>query len=167
MIEWEAVREAASRLLSMHAAESGWKHRTLSHVEQDGLPPMPKDRGAEPGDVDGPLECSLALGIVAAETRLRVAAPRAARTLPGIGIDDPVEKRRLQAEHEDKMQKIQSFFQLGGPEKNIGAYDPRHALQESGGLADQWYVDGGDNLYHPKLVRSYLHEFDAANDRMA
>ena len=31
---------------------------------------MPKDRGAEQGDVDGPLGCSLALGMVAAEARL-------------------------------------------------------------------------------------------------
>ena len=29
---------------------------------------MAKDRGAEQGDVDGPLECSLAPGMVAAET---------------------------------------------------------------------------------------------------
>ena len=76
MIEWDAVREAASRLLPKHAAVAGWKHRTLSHVE-----PMPKDRGAEPGDVDGLIECSLALGMVAADARLRVAAQQAARTL--------------------------------------------------------------------------------------
>ena len=30
---------------------------------------MPKDLGAEQGDVDGPLECSLALERVAAEAR--------------------------------------------------------------------------------------------------
>ena len=30
---------------------------------------MPKDRDAERGDVDGPLERSLVLGMVAAETR--------------------------------------------------------------------------------------------------
>ena len=36
----------------------------LSHVEQEGLLPMPKDRGAEQRDVDGFLECSLALGMV-------------------------------------------------------------------------------------------------------
>ena len=48
--------------------------RNLSHVEQEGLWPMPKDRGAEQGDVDGPLECSLALGMVAAETRGSTAA---------------------------------------------------------------------------------------------
>ena len=52
---------------------------------------MPKDR-AEQGDVDGHFECILALGMVAAETRLRVAAQQAARTLPWIGIDDPLEE---------------------------------------------------------------------------
>ena len=50
---------------------------------------MLKGRGAEQGDVDGPLEC---------------AAQQGARTLIWIGIDDPVEERRLQAEHENKMQ---------------------------------------------------------------
>ena len=64
MIEWKAVREAASRFLPKHtAAAATWKHRNLSHVEQEWLSPMPKDRGAEQGDVDGPLECSLAFRI--------------------------------------------------------------------------------------------------------
>ena len=59
IIEWKAVREAASRFLPTHTAAAR-KHRNLFHVEQEGLPPVPKDRGAEQGDVDGPLECSLA-----------------------------------------------------------------------------------------------------------
>ena len=50
----------------------------------------------------------LALGMVAAEARLHVADQQAARTLPWIGIDDPVEERRLQAEHENRMQKIRN-----------------------------------------------------------
>ena len=54
-------------MIEWNAAAAAWKHRNLSHVEQDGLAPEPKDRGAEHGDVDGPLECSQALGIVAAE----------------------------------------------------------------------------------------------------
>ena len=45
MIEWKA-------------AAAAWKHRNLSHVEQDGLAPVPKDRGAAHGDVDDPLECA-------------------------------------------------------------------------------------------------------------
>ena len=48
-------------------------------------------------------------------------------------------------------------FQLGGPEKLVGAHDPRHALQENGGLAYQWY------LFHPLLVLPFLPAFDAAN----
>ena len=59
---------------------------------------MPKDRGAEQRDVDGPSECRLALGVVAAETRVRVGAQQAAGNLPRIGVDDLVEEQRLQAE---------------------------------------------------------------------
>ena len=32
------------------------------------------------------------------------------------------------------------------------ADDPRHALQENGGVADLWYMDDGDILCHPVLV---------------
>ena len=68
---------------------AGWKHRALSFEEQDELPPMPTGRGAEQGDVDGPFECSLASGMVAAEARLHVAVQEAARTLPWIGRKRP------------------------------------------------------------------------------
>ena len=105
---------------------------------------MPKDRGAEQGDVDGPLE---RLGMVAAETRMRVAAQQAARTFPWIGVDDPLEEQRLQAEHVSKMQKVQ-HFQLGGSAKHIGAGDPRHAPQENGGLPDLWHIDDGKDAQH-------------------
>ena len=77
MIERGAVRNSASCLFPKHAAVAWWKHRALSFVEQQGVQPMPKDRGGEQGDIDGPLECSLALGTVAAEARLRVAEPQA------------------------------------------------------------------------------------------
>ena len=52
MIEWQAVREVASRS-PKHMAAAAWKHRNLSHVKEEPAP-MPKDRGAEQGDVDGP-----------------------------------------------------------------------------------------------------------------
>ena len=87
---------------------------------------MPKDRGAEQGDVDGPLQCSLALGTVAAETRGRVAAQQASGSLPWIGVEDPSEARRLQANHAVRF----ANFQFGGPEKFTGAEDPLHALQQ-------------------------------------
>ena len=100
---------------------------------------MPKDRGAEQGDVDGPLECSLALGMVAAEARGRIAAQQAAATLPWIGVNDSTEEQRLQADHAARLQESANF-QLGGPENFTGAHDLRNVLQKSGGLADQWYI---------------------------
>ena len=117
------MRNSVSSLLPKHAAVAGWKHRALSFAEQDGVPPMPKDRGAEQGDVDGPLECSLPLGMVVAEARLHVAVQQAARTLSWIGTNDPVDEQRLQAEQNGKMQQIQDL-QLGGSENLIRADAP-------------------------------------------
>ena len=59
------------------------------------------------------------------------------------------------------MQRIQNF-QLGGPEKPIGADAPRHAPQENGGRADQRYLDDGDFFCHPLLVLPYQRAFDTA-----
>ena len=121
---------------------------------------MPKDRGAEQGDVDNLLECSLALGVVAAETRGRIAAQQAAGRLPRIGVDDPSEEQRLQADH---AAKLQVNIQLGGLERLTGAHAPQHALQKNGGLADQWCMDDGDIMCHPILVPSFQEEIDVAN----
>ena len=90
------MRTSASSLLPKHAAAAGWKHRALSSVEQEGVQHMHKDCGAEQGDVDRPVECSLALEMVAAEARLRVFEQQAARTLPWIGTHDPAHAGRLQ-----------------------------------------------------------------------
>ena len=112
-----------------------------------------------------PSECSLALEMVAAETRVRVATQQAAGSLPWIGVDDPLEEQRLQADHANKMQEVQ-IFSWCGPEKLTGVDDPRHASQENGGLADLWYTDAGDILCHPILVPSNLQEVAEANDKV-
>ena len=120
---------------------------------------MPKDRGAEQGDVDGPLECSLRLELVATATRGRVAAQ------PWIGVGDPSKTQRLQAEHAIRIQRS-SNFQLCGSEKVTGADDPRHAVQKDGGPADLEYMDDSDIMCYLVLVPSYLHEVDDANTKV-
>ena len=65
--ERSTLRNSPGSLTFKHEAVTGWKHRALFFVEQDGVQPMPKDRRAEQGDVDGPRECSLAPGVVASE----------------------------------------------------------------------------------------------------
>ena len=96
MIEQKAVREAASRFLPKHTAAAAWKHRNVSFVEHEGL--SREDRGAEQGDVDGALKCSLALGMVAADVRGSFAARQAAGTLPGFGVTYPAEEQKLQTD---------------------------------------------------------------------
>eukprot|EP00973_Karenia_brevis_P018306 2512919-Karenia_brevis.AAC.1 len=71
-LEWDSVRQAARQYHPKHAAAVDWKHAAASFVEQEGVRPMPKDRGAEQGDVDGPAECALTLGIVARDARASV-----------------------------------------------------------------------------------------------
>ena len=59
--------------------------------------------------------CSLALGPVAAETRGRVAARQASGSIPWIGVEDPSEAQRLQADHAVRLQETANFRL--GPEK--------------------------------------------------
>ena len=151
------MREAASRFLPKRTSVVGWKHQNLSHVAQ-GPRCRTRRRQWTP-------ECSSALGLVAAETRGRVAAQQAASSLPWIGVDDPSETQRLQAQHAPKLQRV-SNFQLGGLEKLTGADDPRLALQENGRLAGLGYMDDGDIMCHPVLMHCYFHEFDDANAKV-
>ena len=102
--------------------------------------------------------------MVAAETRGSIAARQAAGTLPWIGVNDPAAEQRLQADHAARLQESANF-QLGGTEKLTGAHDPQHALQKSGGLADQWYMDDGDISCHPILVL-FLQDFDVADAKV-
>ena len=92
------------------------RHRDLSHLEQEELAPMPKDREAEQRDIDGPLECSLALGMIAAEARGCVAAHQTTGNHSWIGVDDPADVHRLQADHAVRQQEA-ADFQLGYSEK--------------------------------------------------
>ena len=54
-----------------------------SNLEVSRVTVMPRDRVAEQGDVDGSLECSVALGMVATEVRLHVTVQQVTRTLFG------------------------------------------------------------------------------------
>ena len=98
----------------------------------------------------GSWECSLSLGMVAAETRGRVATRQTPGSLPWIGGDHASDAHRLQADRAVRQQETANF-QLVGPEKFTGADDPPHTLQKNGGLADFWHMDDGDILCHPPL----------------
>ena len=74
MIEWKAVREVASRFLPKQHC-GGWMETigTCPTLNRRGCRQMPKDQGAEQGDVDGPLECTLGRPLLASGTRSQIA----------------------------------------------------------------------------------------------
>ena len=118
----------------------------------------PKIVEQKKGDVDGPLECRLALEWW---QRKRVVA-----WLLG---------RREAAFHQLVLMTPQNSsackqpetvnFLLGGQEK-LTANDPGHVLQKNGGLVDLWYMDDVDIPLHPILFPSFQHEFDVANTKV-
>jgi hypothetical protein len=161
MIEWKSIREAARQALPQHEAVAAWKHAQVSFVEQDGVQQLPKDRGAEQGDVDGPLECSLSLGLVARAARLSIGQQQRLGALPW-ATDDESRGGLARADF-DKREQLGSDFDAAVAAEGGARIDPRHEVQVDGGLVDFWYLDDGDILCHPRLVFPYLAAFDGAN----
>ena len=64
-------------------------------MENETVEPTPKDRGGEQGDVEGPSQCSLALGMVATEARLHIAGQQTAGIVHWVGASSDDELRRF------------------------------------------------------------------------
>ena len=142
MISWSAVRKSAGGSLPKHAAVGGWKLRALSFLEK-GVKLIPKSRGAQQRDVDGPLECSLAWRLKHGYTFAR---QRAAGIVPWVGARINEEVQRRQDHYQSRMLLLHPLPTCG---------PPRHALQDNAFFADIWFFDDGDILCHPALVLAY------------
>ena len=167
-LEWPAIRNATKEHLPRHLAVSCWKHKERSIVEQSGVQEKLKDRGAEQGDVDGPLECSLTLGAVAAEARHKLHQAQRAGQLPWASQD--MEAAQAAANEFDSRQSRSATWLASSPqdrrEQSISQSiipSPQHETQAYGGVADFWYLDDGDILCEPGLVLALLQHFDEAN----
>jgi hypothetical protein len=165
MLEWPAVRKAVKDSLPRHYAPVCWKHAQTSGVEQPGVAAAPKDRGAEQGDVDGPLECSLTLGGVARRAREGVHQRQRNGELPWTTLGSTA----VEEEFDDRQARAAAWESLlpEARRQEQGARaiipDPRHEIQSGGGIADFWYLDDGDIMCDPQLVLPFLECFDVAN----
>ena len=141
-------------------AVAACKHQSVSYVMQDGVQPIPKDRGAEQGDVDGPVECALTRGLVACETRSKVHYQQQAGALPWscVSQEDAVAAR---SDYDARATAAEAFRNSEADLRR--GQDPRHKVQKFGGLAGFWYLDDGDILCCPILVLPFLQAFDEAN----
>ena len=169
-LEWPAVRQATKQGLPRHHAVTCWKHRVSSSVEQDGVQPLPKDRGAEQGDVGGPLECSLALGIVGSEARSTLHRSQRSGNLPW--SSHPSEQvADMEAAFDSRTARSVSWHNSEPTSRRLQSgsrailTDPAHELQFRRGIKDFWYLDDGDILCDPRLVLPYLNAFDEENEQ--
>ena len=155
--EWDSVRKAAAEFHPKHMAAAAWKHAAASVVEQEGVRPMVKDRGAEQGDVDGPLECALTLGLVIRDARSDIHQQQRSGSRPWSAVAQE-EGDRARVDYDERQHCTRTF-----PEQRSStpeAVDPRHQVQVAEGLADFWYLDDGDVLCCPTLVKPFLAAFD-------
>jgi hypothetical protein len=171
MLEWQSIRKAARDALPRHYAVASWKHLSTSQVEQPGITPAPKDRGAEQGDVDGPLECSLTLGKVASEARYEVHSAQRLGNLPW-ATDAGEDVRAAEVEYDQRRVQTTAWESTSPALRRDGGgagpilTDPRFEVQAWGGIADDWYLDDGDVLCDPRLVVPFLQCYDAADARV-
>lgn len=164
-LTWPAVREAAKQHLPKHFPVACWKHAEVSGVEQSNVEALSKDRGAEQGDVDGPLECSLTLGVVARTARGRVHALQRERQLPWCSHGAAAEAEAaadfdLRNQHLDTWEGTSPPLRREAEGSKSILPSPADEVQRHGGIADFWYMDDGDALCHPSLVRQYLQLYD-------
>eukprot|EP00973_Karenia_brevis_P020653 2835733-Karenia_brevis.AAC.1 len=64
-----------------------WKHRQPSYVEQIGVDPMLKNRGAEQGDTFGPAETGVTLATLGPKTRQEIHAKQVAGELDWVACE--------------------------------------------------------------------------------
>ena len=166
-LEWSAIRAAIQQALPRHLAATCWKHESASHVEQEGVAPAPKDRGAEQGDVDGAVECSVTLGGVAADARSAVHAMQRRGelpwTAPSLEAVDDFDRREARVAAWKALEPSQRR-ETGATQRIVA--NPAHEIQAGGGLLDVWFLDDGDILCDPRLVQPYLACFDSENPKV-
>ena len=178
LLEWDAIRAASRASLPRHYAAACWKHAEPSYVEQAGVAHSAKDRGAEQGDVDGPLECSVTLGVVAARARATVHGAQRRGDLPwttGVLASAPITAAEAAMttaaaeEFDQRLARTAAWEALEPAQRREQDRHqrlltcPAHEVQSAGGLVDAWFLDDGDILVDPRLVQPYLASFDAVN----
>ena len=110
MLEWRAIGTAVRASLPRHHAVACLKHAAMSFVEQLDIGPVGKDRGAEQGDVDEPLECSLTLGQVASAARMDIHKRQRNRELPWVSAcGGSVEESIAHLDYEERITKAAAW----------------------------------------------------------
>ena len=106
MIVSAAARQSAAHVAAQTHRSGGVEAPQGLVSEWEGIEPLPTTRGAEQGDVDGFLECSLALVMVAAEARLSTAEQQFQVRLPWTGAGSAEHIQRIRSDLFAKTERL-------------------------------------------------------------
>ena len=96
-----------------------WKHGKESFVEQKSVEDIPKNRGAEQGDVDGPMEACFVLGEIANQTRRAVHAAQRGGHLPWL-VSGHGEQQSVEQEYDDRQTRAQLWEAATPKQRQVG-----------------------------------------------
>jgi hypothetical protein len=160
-VDWQASRAATASRLPDRSSSIAWKQSHESRVVSSEGAKAVKTRGAEQGDVDGPLEASLVLGGVACRARQSTHELQCGGVLPwpaGADAAEAEEGVRATAVAASTWRTSSS-----GVERDDRFSHPLDAVAAGGGIADVWYIDDGTVVCDPALGFQYLTQFDRSS----
>ena len=138
-------------------------------MDMGGGGKMANDRGAEQGDVDGPLECAVTLGRVATATKEEIHEAQNNGDVGWINAANSGDRSEFEADWMARKTRRELWEATAPADRERvfqhvgGGVDPGTDVQLGGGIFDVWYLDDGDILTHPALALRYLRAFDKHN----
>ena len=132
-------------------------------MEQEGVKAHPKSKGAEQGDVLGPVEAGVVLVDLATQTRREVHLQQAGGKLPPVCWEGTVgeARRRLQQQVDSQEKETKAWTEAAPAQRRKeGTTHPWLQTVSNGGIMDCWYLDDSTIFIHPTLVETYLVEHD-------
>ena len=167
-LEWDAVRRAMRDTLPHMQLAVCYKHRWASHVEMGEGGKLAKDRGAEQGDVDGPLEAAVTLGRVAVWAKEGVHDAQKRGEADWVDVANRGSRGDFEADWSARKARQEAWEGTTPAERerafqNVGGgVDPGAEVQLGGGVYDVWYLDDGQVVLPARFVGLFDHHLAAA-----
>lgn len=165
-LEWDSIREAVTSEAPELGGWIGWKHSQTSHVEQQGIPPTNKDRGAEQGDTCGPVEAGICLSQLGRRARQEVHARQLTGEAPRAALEEePGREDVFEQAYRVQERAVREWEAKAPIDKHVPGNEgrgnhPGNKVQAGGGIVDVWYLDDATIMTRPWLVSGYLRAYD-------
>ena len=168
-LENDAIRAEMINEVPELGPAVAWKHRQTSYVEQPGVTPQVKNRGAEQGDTFAPAETGVTLAALGRRARKELHAKQVTGELPRVFSASKADARGEAERHFREVEAREQSWKNQTPLERhmpcaagVRRAHPGNEIQLGGGVVDVWYLDDGTVVLAPELVVPYLKAYDAS-----